>query len=139
MPEPVSIVAAAVSIVSSTYTLCKSSSDIVSGVKDAPQHITRISEDLDSFYPVLRALKAAFQNVEADPDGMIEETGAAVHRSLQQCLCIFRDLTFLVNEYKTLQSSDSNAIIRYDDGRGRYSIGKCSSSNGTFTEKRSMR
>ena len=113
MPEPVSIVAAALSIVSSAYTLCKTSLDLVSGVKNAPRHISQVSKDLQNFYPVLRALMAAFEGIKPDSDGLIEDTCAAVHRSVQNCIHIFRDLTLMVDKYRSIEPANDKTNVRY--------------------------
>ena len=135
MPEPVSIVSAALGIVASTYTLCKTSSEIASGVKDAPHHISRISEDLQNFYPILRALQVAFEKLKTSSDSLIEETCAAVHRSLQNCVRIFRDLTLLVNKYKSLQPLAPGNTVSYHDSSGKLVVGKWNSVKWDFQRK----
>ena len=135
MPDPFSIITAALSITSSAYNLCKTSSDLVSGIRDAPSHISHISEDLQTFYPVLRALQAAFKNVEPDADGLIEDTCAAVDRSLRNCVQMFCSLTLYVQKYKNLEPPDPGRKVRYQDEDGRDVVGKWSSIKWEFHKR----
>lgn len=57
MLEPLSIVAAALSIAANAFKLGKETYTIIQGIKQAPTHISRLSNDVRSLYTILGTLQ----------------------------------------------------------------------------------
>ncbi len=139
MPELVYIVAGALSIVSSTYKIYKTSADLVSGVHNAPLHVSRVSDDLQNFYPVLGSLQTALENITLDHSGLIEDIHLFLQKNLQTWIRIFRDITLLVHQYKDFDSDNTKKAVKNSDNSGMFHLQLVNgpSSNGIFKSRRS--
>ncbi|KAF2093119.1 hypothetical protein NA57DRAFT_81798 [Rhizodiscina lignyota] len=100
MPEPITIVSAALGTATSALSLAKATSDLITGIKAAPNHITRLSTDLKGLYVVLGTLESALaietQNItERLPAQMAEN----MQELLDNCVECLNDATMLIRGY----------------------------------------
>jgi len=104
-------------------------------VQNAPLHVSRVSDDLQNFYPVLRSLQTALENITLDHSGLIEDIHLFLQKNLQTCIRIFRDITLLVHQYKDFDSDNTKKAVKYSDNSGKFTVGKWSSLKWDFQKQ----
>lgn len=93
LPEPVSIVTAALSIAGSAYKISKDTYDLIQGIRGAPSHITRLSKDIQGLYGVLGTLHLlATEAKKKVKGGLINTLIVDLEDLLRNCVEVFRDI-----------------------------------------------
>lgn len=105
--EPVSIVAAALGLTGSAWTICEQTYRLINGIRGAPAHVARIAGDLQALCSVLWTLHAALaveeekQIIGAIPTQMAEN----LQDLLRNCMGVFLEIQKVVQPFTTAQGT----------------------------------
>ena len=100
MAEAIGLSSAILSLVTTAYSSCQKLYSTFDGVRNAPKHITVISNDLENFYIVLGTVQALLDDEDSSA-GMVQYAQSKnLCKVLEDCILIFKDFETIISEYQ---------------------------------------
>lgn len=133
MCEPVSVLGAALTVVSTAITLGQQTYDMVTGIQEAPDNIRRLAGDLQSLYSVLGLLAHALtaQDKASRQESLPVHLISNIKELLEKCIDVFKEIGKIVKPFV-----DSNGNVLRGTWRGfKWEMGK---KNGVLGLQRTL-
>jgi len=108
MPEAFTIVVGVATIVTNVWKISRDVYELIDGIKNAPEHIKAVSQDVRGLYVVLGSLQQMLIKIEEDelPSAAMPILGL-LDEPMKNCFTAFVELQKKINKY-TKRTGDIN-------------------------------